>query len=144
MIGDDSEALLVDFGLARIKHAVARLGAGLLEGGNFRYLAPELLAAKGPDSYKPSPATDCYAFAMTILQMATLDRPYAEFSHEVGAAFAAEKGQRPSRPHDLGGLAPDSADALWQYLELMWAQDPSKRPRLDQVQIRLEETLALN
>lgn len=143
VIDNNGKALLIDFGLARIKHEVTRSTTGLIEGGRYRYLAPELLSVPEPGFFRTSPATDCYAFAMTILELATLDRPYVEFTHELRAARAAEKGTRPARPDDLGCLAVVTANALWEYLGMMWDQNPSKRPGLDRVQLRLTEILHL-
>lgn len=141
MIDTDGKALLIDFGLARIKHEVTRTTTGLIEGGRYRYLAPELLLAPEPGSFRTSPATDCYAFAMTILEMATRDRPFAEFTHELRAARAAEKGIRPVRPDDLSCLNVTAADALWAYLGIMWAREPSGRPNMEQVESNLTEIL---
>lgn len=143
MIDDEGRAYLIDFGLARIKHDVTRSTTGLIEGGKYRYLAPELLAVVGPDEFRTSPASDCYAFAMTILEMATLDKPWAEFSHELRAARAAETGTRPKRPDSLGGLPTETADALWALLSQMWAQDPLTRPSLDAVEAELERIHSL-
>lgn len=130
---------MIDFGLARIKHDVTRSTTGLIEGGKHRYLAPELLSVAGPNDFRTSPASDCYSFAMTILEMATLDRPFAEFSHELRAARAAEKGIRPLRPEKLGTLPEAMADTLWALLNRMWAQEPLERPSLDVVKLELEE-----
>lgn len=143
VIDDDGNALLIDFGLARIKHEVTRSTTGLIEGGKYRYLAPELLTAVGPNDFRTTPASDCYAFAMTILELATLDRPWAEFSHELRAARAAEKGIRPIRPEGLGGLPTEVADELWALLERMWAQDALTRPSLDVVKAELERISSL-
>lgn len=135
--------MLIDFGLARIKHDVTRSTTGLIEGGKYRYLAPELLTVTGADDFRTSPASDCYEFAMTILEMATLDKPWAEFSHELRAARAAEMGTRPIRPDSFGGLPDEVADALWALLGQMWAQEPLTRPSLGVVQAELERISSL-
>lgn len=95
--------------------------------------------AVGTDDFRTSPASDCYAFSMTILEIATLERPFPAFKHEIRAARAAEKGIRPPRPETLSGLPAEVADALWMLLERMWAQDRSKRPTLRGVQTELEQ-----
>lgn len=85
-----------------------------------------------------SSASDCYAFGMAILELITLERPFAQFDHEIGAARAAEKGIHPTRPPKIKGLPEETADVLWSLLERVWAQDPLKRPTLAVVKADLD------
>lgn len=78
---------------------------------------------------------------MTILEMATLQRPFAEFDNEMSASRAAERGLRPQKPEDMGDLPPQAADALWALLGRMWAHNPDERPGLDGVEARLDAIL---
>jgi serine/threonine protein kinase len=142
VIDDYGNPLLCDFGLSRIQHEVTRTFTSIMEGGKYRFLAPELFS--GIDQkFRTSCASDCYAFAMTILEMATLQRPFAEFDNEMSASRAAERGQRPRRPEDMGDLPKEAADALWALLGKMWAHDPEERPGLDIAETRLEGILSM-
>lgn len=80
---------------------------------------------------------------MTILEMATLQRPFAEFDNEMSASRAAERGQRPRRPEDMGDLPGEAADVLWALLEKMWAHNHEERLGLDIVETRLESILSM-
>lgn len=75
---------------------------------------------------------------MTILEMATLQRPFAEFDNEMSASRAAERGLRPVRPEDMDDLGVGTADELWVLLQRMWAHRPEERPGLDVVEEELE------
>lgn len=144
MIDDDSEPLLLDFGIARIKHEITRSKTQIVASGSFRYLAPELALAPSPDAkFRTSIASDCYALAMTILAIATLQSPFADYQLDFQALRAAEKGIRPVRPVDLGGLSSNASNALWVLLTQMWAHNAAERPGLDLVQERLENIMSL-
>jgi hypothetical protein len=111
--------------------------------------------------FRTSVATDCYAFAMTILEMATLQRPFAEFENELAASRAAERGIRPRRPRahsrslpaspqdkgkddgGFGDMPAVAADRLWELLGEMWHVDPLLRPGMDIVKERVEGVLCM-
>ena len=66
-MNDEGEALLSDFGLARIRHETTRKNTMRQEGGDSRYLAPEL--AYSADAFRSTKEADCYSFAMTIYEL---------------------------------------------------------------------------
>ncbi|KAF8324137.1 kinase-like protein, partial [Clavulina sp. PMI_390] len=132
LVDAEGRGLLSDFGLSRIKHELTRTSTDIFEGGRERYLAPELLLLSEDASFRTHPASDCYAFGMTIFELATLQKPFAQFRRDRAASNAAEKGCRPSRPSQetLGMLSTQAADMLWELLTVMWAHEPSKRPSM--------------
>lgn len=139
MIDDEAKALLIDFGVSRIKREVTRLGTGITAGGSLRYLAPELgFAYLHGHAFRTSAASDCYAFAMTILGLITLMDPFFEHKIDYPAMCAAVKGERPTRPTEMDNLPPNVAEALWALMTDMWEHRPGDRPSLDLVQQRLE------
>ncbi|KAF8292356.1 kinase-like protein, partial [Clavulina sp. PMI_390] len=148
LIDDEEKGLLCDFGQSRIKHEQTRSITDITEGGKFRYLAPELLANTTSAGYKfrTTPASDCYAFAMTMLELATLNKPFAEFENEQAAFHAAEQGYRPQRPPQeaFGELGEQQTDMLWALCTSMWDHDPAKRPSMHVVNIRIVEIMCIS
>ncbi|KAF8294456.1 kinase-like protein, partial [Clavulina sp. PMI_390] len=139
LIDDKGNALLSGFSLSHIDYEEPLKGAIIVEGGQFRYLAPEVHLFDSEKSFHTTPASDCYAFAMTILGLATLDKPFAEYQNEYAAANAAGKNQRPQRPlrESFGALDEAIVDMLWILLTEMWAHNPADRPSMRVVVSRL-------
>ncbi|KAF8297816.1 kinase-like protein [Clavulina sp. PMI_390] len=141
LIDGEGQGLLCDFGLSRIKHEQTRTTTGVIEGGKLRYLAPELLLLQPNQLFCSTPASDCYAFAMTILELATLQKPFVEYQNEQAASNAAGRGLWPHQlPIEAFGTLGDSKVAiLWKLLEEMWAHEPAERPTMQQVLPRVTE-----
>ncbi|KAF8294459.1 kinase-like protein, partial [Clavulina sp. PMI_390] len=142
LIDAEGHALLCDFGLSRIKHEVTRSATTIQEGGNLRYLAPEVLQLLDTNqSFRTTPGSDCYAFAMTILELATLQKPFAQYKNEWAASNAAKLGIRPQRlaQEAFGALSLQTVDNLWQLLTEMWNHEAHERPSMHHVRIRADE-----
>lgn len=137
-------ALLIDFGLARIKHEVTRSKTGMATGGKYRYMAPELYALiLGDGNFRTSPSSDAYSLGMTILEMITLEHPFPECGTQEAAAQQALKGARPKRPDHVDGWQPDVLDPLWTLIGRMWAHENTHRPGLDAAKDDLQDILSL-
>lgn len=146
VIDNDSDALLIGFKLARIKHEVTRSKSDIIASGSYRYLAPELVVALSTapgTKFRTSPASDCYAFGMTLLALVTLQHPFSEYGYDFQALGAAEQGIWPARPDNLGGLPPSASDARWALLNQMWSFNPDDRPSLDMVGTTLEGIISM-
>ncbi|KAF8294454.1 kinase-like protein, partial [Clavulina sp. PMI_390] len=132
LIDAGGQGLLCDFGLSRIKHEQTRTATGIFEGGKLRYLAPELFLLQPGQSFRSTPASDCYAFGMTILELATLQKPFVECQNQQAASTAAGKGLRPEQPpaDAFGALGDSKVTILWRLLEEMWAHEPTNRPNM--------------
>ncbi|KAF8313209.1 kinase-like protein [Clavulina sp. PMI_390] len=141
LIDINGKGILCDFGLSRFKHEVTRTATNITEGGKYRYMAPELLSSSPRHKFRTTPASDCYAFAMTILELATLKKPFAEFNNEQAAFSAAQTGIRPERPtwRTFGSLSEQRVDMLWDLLKQMWDENPSNRPSMYHVDFCLVE-----
>ncbi|KAF8310625.1 kinase-like protein, partial [Clavulina sp. PMI_390] len=135
VIDAEGQGILCDFGLSRIKHENTRSITEIVEGGKLRYLAPELVLLPVNHSYRSTPASDCYAFAMTILELATLQKPFIEYSNEKIASKAARRGVRPQQPPEtvFRAMSDSTTTMLWELLEEMWAHEPTERPNMSQV-----------
>ncbi|KAF8292334.1 kinase-like protein, partial [Clavulina sp. PMI_390] len=138
LIDAEGQGLLCDFGLSRIKHEQTRTSTGIVEGGKLRYLAPELLANC---AFRSTMASDCYAFAMTILELATLQKPFAEYENERAASNAAEQGFRPKQPpmQVFGALGEQTVHMLWVVVSQMWDQEPANQPSIHHVCSKISE-----
>ncbi|KAF8310706.1 kinase-like protein, partial [Clavulina sp. PMI_390] len=135
LVDSEGEGLLCDFGLSRIKHEPTRTTTGALEGGKLRHLAPELLMLQPNQPFRSTPASDCYAFGMTILELATLQKPFVEYHNKQAASNAARNGLRPEQPlaKVFGAMCNSTITMLWQLLEEMWVHEPTKRPNMQAV-----------
>ncbi|KAF8310782.1 kinase-like protein, partial [Clavulina sp. PMI_390] len=131
LVGPNSHGFLNDFGIARIKHEKTRTATHIEAGGHELFLAPELLRV-ALDKWRTTAASDCYTFSMTILQLATLQRPFVELDTSWHADDAAMQGKRPNRPplEVFNGLNAKTVDFLWGLLRRMWQHDPTKRPNM--------------
>lgn len=110
----------------------------------YRYLAPELWSMLLSDGqFRTTYASDSYAFAMTILEMVSLQHPYAEFRTAEAAASQAAKGKRPPRSQHVLDVPSKVQDALWSLLDEMWAHDPERRPSLELAEAELQNILSL-
>lgn len=117
----------------------------IVEGESYRHLAPELIKARSEGTAAcPTPASDCYAFAMTILELVTSKKPFCECAQELEVTKLVGRGTRPGQPCDqLALLPPDASNRLWELLGGMWAHDPKTRPAMDVVHAKLEKIYAL-
>ncbi|KAF8313235.1 kinase-like protein, partial [Clavulina sp. PMI_390] len=143
LVNAEGNGLLSDFGLSRFKHELTRTATNIIEGGKYRYMAPELLSVSTDYKFRTTPASDCYAFAMTILELATLQKPFVEFDNERAAFSAAERGIRPTRPTGtaLGMADEEMVNSLWNLLTDMWDGEPSKRPTMFKVNCQLVDII---
>lgn len=146
MIDDQGNGLLSDFGLARINREGIDPETEAIQGGRYRYIAPELWSSLLSDNQiRTTCASDSYTFALTIWALVTLQRPFGEATHPEAAVQEAAVGRRPSHSDWQGRahLPPDIQNALWTLLNSMWAHDPQERPSLETVEIKLQTILSL-
>jgi len=94
---------------------------------SYRYLAPEVIAPNA--AFRPSPETDTYALAMTIVELGTGALPFREIEnpwHLVDRVIKPES-YRPPKEKSLGYLDEENTKELWKYLEGMWCHRPNDR-----------------
>jgi serine/threonine protein kinase len=106
----------------------------LTAGGSARWLAPELIDGS---ILSPTMAADTYSFAMAILELLTMKRPYAHRKRDASVIHdVVIMKVTPPRPED-----PDSkqwlTDALWALMQECWYSNASSRPVMSQVATRM-------
>ncbi|KAF8314490.1 kinase-like protein, partial [Clavulina sp. PMI_390] len=117
---------LCDFGLSRIRHEVSRSQTMRPEGGNRRFLSPELLALDR-GTFFSSRESDIFALAMTFLNIWTGRRPFSEVRDDYKVAAMVKAGLRPQKTAVAVRMKPEMEAALWELLANSWAQLPDDR-----------------
>ncbi|KAL0563792.1 hypothetical protein V5O48_018271 [Marasmius crinis-equi] len=125
LVAHDYTCRLIDFGLARIVHesTLMELESSTLHGkGTTRWMAPETLVVS-QDTLRDDTPRDIYAYACTVLEIATGKVPFPELNEPQFLTQVTTKGLRPTMPEV--SWCPDGVRNL---IEQGWETDPSKRP----------------
>ncbi|KZT18759.1 kinase-like protein [Neolentinus lepideus HHB14362 ss-1] len=127
LINDDHEAVLADFGLARVTDVTRSTSRNA---GAVRWMAPELhdpTLAEGADRR----SADVYSFAMLWVEVWTEYPPFESISKEGQVILTVMAGNRPDRPrHESHGYL---TDCLWELVQACWHQEPQWRPAIRDV-----------
>jgi len=135
MINDNGDPLLGDFGLSKSLTNITGLPMTEVQGlHSFRWFAPEMLDGE----MLISTSSDIYSFSMTILELMTGDVPFKHIMRAASVPTALTNGHRPERPTDPSVAARGLDDRLWSLLTGCWAQKPSDRPDIFEVNDELE------
>ncbi|KAI9005022.1 kinase-like domain-containing protein [Hyaloraphidium curvatum] len=123
---DRDTAKIADFGLARVREAMARTTASAGVSGTVGFLAPERY-----EGILKHPA-DVYAFSMCMYEVVS----GGKFPFEGMLPIAVIKKvcydrERPPRPEG-------TPDRAWGLMERAWAQDPAARPGFVEVRDEME------
>ena len=129
MIGADGRVRLSDFGLSQLRAKTRTYASSIGKrdggspGGTVQWMAPEML------DYPPapaSPASDMFAFGMTMYELLARTVPWAELPDpSVQVPRALDKGLRP----DLAHLRDETRHPpLISLMQQLWAAKASDRP----------------
>lgn len=141
LIDDASNAVLCDFGLARIKaDADSQTNAMSLPSvaGSRNWMAPERLRGESPRA--PS---DVYAFGLTMYEVCSLrllskldpeldaqiytgEIPLSEVAAQDFLLLVGDQNVRPKRP--TKEEASQLTDSIWKLADMCWQGQASKRP----------------
>jgi eukaryotic-like serine/threonine-protein kinase len=116
LVGDDGEAKLVDFGIARIAGEKTLTATGAVV-GTLAYMAPEQA-----DGLRPGPAADVYSLALTLYEGLCGEHPLIR---EGPAATARAIGE-PIAP--LGDVRPELPQQMTEAIDAALDPDPEERP----------------
>ncbi|MEU8674165.1 serine/threonine-protein kinase [Streptomyces sp. NPDC048560] len=130
VVGEDGQAILVDFGIATFDGAltVTQVGAVI---GTPEYLAPELFDSSAPAPRTATPASDLWALGVTLYEMVEGRRPFRGANQwEVQVAVDAS----PVPPFRYAGpLAP--------VIEGLLSRDPRRRLSAARAEAMLQRVL---
>jgi len=123
LIDDDEKAVLSDFGLSHTSYQDSQ------SRGMYRYMASELLS--NVHNFHTTPASDVWAFAVTMLELGTLNRPHPFFTgQELSITPAVGRGELPARLGRISDLYPSQTTLLSALMERMWHPQPDSRPTI--------------
>ncbi|KAI0728847.1 kinase-like domain-containing protein [Fomitopsis betulina] len=102
---DEGQALICDFGMAKIVNDISDTFSAITDtlskSASSRWMAPELIHE---DNVELTFACDVWSFGMTMLELFTMDRPWAELKREAHVHRAMGDGDKPARPNHGGML----------------------------------------
>ncbi|KAL5483006.1 hypothetical protein ACEPAI_8235 [Sanghuangporus weigelae] len=138
MISEAGDALICDFGCARMVDAsmsFANLTSGV--NGTSRYLAYELLVPLDSSeevSTVHSMKTDVWAFGITMYELCTLRRPYANL-RETQVAYAIGKRNLPLFPtlSPSSGISRKMYDEIEKLCHGCWKHEPTERSSMSSI-----------
>lgn len=152
LISPDKRALLTDFGISRMESLTNGYTMTRGNKGTARWQAVEFLNINDlGDGSETSLAgslpthtkqTDVWAFGMTVYEVLTNDRPYAQIGSDVQIIVRLMQGKYPPKP----AFSNIPADALiehymWSICERCRETDPSSRPSMADLETELGEKL---
>ncbi|KAF8285030.1 kinase-like protein, partial [Clavulina sp. PMI_390] len=137
LLDNAGNPILCDFGLSRIRHETSRSHSVREEGGQIRFVAPELHDSSA-DQFCSTQESDIFALAMTYLNAWSNQPPFSELKNERQVAASIVQGLRPMQPAALVVLEPRMKADFWKLIGTMWVHDVSKRPASSAVLVQLE------
>ncbi|EIN03829.1 kinase-like protein [Punctularia strigosozonata HHB-11173 SS5] len=130
--------LISDFGLAKIISDTVDAQFTLSTTPSARWLAPELVVDKPGEIPQYRFPVDIFSFGMTALEILSGVVPYDYYS-DTRVVVAKFHGELPRRPEGEEVMRRGLGDGFWQFLLDCWEEEPTKRPTIDQVIVRLDE-----
>ncbi|KAG1749141.1 kinase-like domain-containing protein [Suillus paluster] len=142
LVSSEGVVCIGDFGHTQVLDEVLGRDAFTAYTGssNVRWNAPELLSG---DDVKPTKASDVFAFGMSILELVTKQAPYSHRKRDLAVVMDINDGRLPLRPTEPADVSLLLHDQLWEVLNRCWYYEAQERMSIEDVTIRLEESLEL-
>lgn len=153
MINDKGEALLADFGISRLDDKFFCSMDSIVQYGNCRWLARELLVGLGDKIPKPRPNergappdeeytratswSDMWSFGMTFIEVLSEKHPFAQLCFDIRVLWEIIEHKLPTRP-----TSRDLSDELWELVERCWDITPERRPSANDMKTQIETSLS--
>ncbi|KAG2031167.1 kinase-like domain-containing protein [Suillus americanus] len=137
LIDENGNAFVTDHGILIL---CAELHGTSYIRSNVRWAAPENFQVPEDDESINSPqlVSDIYSFGCIMLQVFTGKVPYSEFRSDHQVTVQILRGRKPARP-----VTPPIADALWDFMQKCWLDEPEHRPSAKEVLIFIQGQLKL-
>jgi serine/threonine protein kinase len=106
-------------------------------------MAPELIAPSmfGGLSARPTKPADIYALGMVILEVFTGALPFSEKGWVIPEiTYRVVNGEQPTKPDDAEQIG--FGGRTWELVEECWMQQPTRRPKIEQVLAHLTRVAA--
>ncbi|KAG9078845.1 hypothetical protein FS749_009096 [Ceratobasidium sp. UAMH 11750] len=131
LLSNDGVAQITDFGNAVLGSSTLAFTESTTRSHlSTRWAAPEQL----DDKVAHSREADVYSLGMTILEVISRQKPYANIGTENAVITTILiKKQHPQRPEDTIPTESKHGDTLWSLLELCWSWNPEDRPEAIEV-----------
>lgn len=138
LVSENKEALISDFGMAKVVEDVTEQSASatLTKAGSARWLAPEVI--EGEIDF-PDQACDVYSFGMTMYECLSGAMPFPTLRRDAQVIHKIiQEEVRPPRPVEgENGENANNArwctDEVWNVLEHCWLRKPEERWTMEQV-----------
>ncbi|KZT24652.1 kinase-like protein, partial [Neolentinus lepideus HHB14362 ss-1] len=133
LVDAEGNARITDIGLGPVlvNHAFTTVNMA----GVGRWQAPEVILDEEENPNGPyTRASDVYAFAMLIVEMITLERPFSHQKSDTGVVLKVVQGDRPRKPDNLDEVQ----SQLWLLAQHCWVQNPAQRPDMAEVHDKLQ------
>lgn len=137
LINENGTAFVADHGILILCAEVH--GTSYIR-SNVRWAAPENFQVPEDDESISSPqlASDIYSFGCIMLQVFTGKVPYSELRSDHQVTVQILRGRKPARP-----VTPPIADALWDFMQKCWLDEPERRPSAKEVLMFIQGQLKL-
>ncbi|KAG8702096.1 hypothetical protein FRC08_003692, partial [Ceratobasidium sp. 394] len=131
LLSNDGVAQITDFGNAALGSSTLAFTESTTRSHlSTRWAAPEQL----DDKVAHSREADVYSLGMTILEVISRQKPYANIGTENAVITTILiKKQHPQRPEDTIPTESKHGNTLWSLLELCWSWNPEDRPEAIEV-----------
>ncbi|KLO11007.1 kinase-like protein [Schizopora paradoxa] len=140
IVNDNGDPLLGGFELSEVINSVIvpnKVEAQEID--SLRWLAPEFHDLEDDDEPTLTTQSDIYALAMSIFEIMAGKQPFQDVRKSRKISNLVMNGGRPQRPKEQAAIDRGLDDDLWDLLSRCWAQEPSDRPDIFEVNKELDE-----
>jgi len=139
-ISSSGDAVIADFGLSEMvrEEGEQSNSTAFYAAGSRRWQAPELLQAETKAQAQRTTASDMFAFGRVIVELYTLQVPFADVKNEAELVKKITAGELPKRPKDGIVIARGFEDLLWALTKDCSHYESVRRPSADIVIARLQ------
>ncbi|KAI5119291.1 hypothetical protein M0805_008206 [Coniferiporia weirii] len=130
LVSSSGNSVICNFGISRAMNFTQQAPDGNTTvpngpGATARWMACELIV-DFVNYNKPSKESDVWAFGITVSELLTKNRPYADISIDLKVLIFVSGGGLPTPPASFDTW-PDSSKKVWSICKSCWIADPKQR-----------------